>query len=136
MNYTTVNQAKRLTKLGLNPNTSDMSYRKWKKGNKYVWEPQLISYKDMMRPDEDGAVFYESLLLPCWSLGTLLEIMPICNLYDERTERHPNDWSFNYNGDTMVDYYETRANSIIEAAYNMVVWLLENNYINKKEDNH
>jgi len=68
MNYTTLEQSKKLVELGINPNTADM---------------HIISYSN-----DRGGYFYTSLCyskwdaehtegyFPCWSLGALLKIIP------------------------------------------------------------
>ena len=119
-NYTSIEQSKRLLELGLDPKSADMNWHDMPGIGKFV---RAFPYVH-----ENGAT---EGFLPCWSVGALLELMPICNLYDERTKKYPSRWSFNYNGDTMIDYHETSADNIIDAAYDMMVWLLENNYINK-----
>ena len=65
MNYTTVEQSKKLLELGLNPETADM----W-------WTPlnwQLTEYYVEVKQDGIGT---PKNPIPCWSLGALMELMP------------------------------------------------------------
>jgi hypothetical protein len=65
MNYTTIEQSKKLLELGLNPESADM----W-------WTPlnwQLTEYYVEVKQDGIGT---PKNPLPCWSLGALLELIP------------------------------------------------------------
>lgn len=66
--------------------------------------------------------------IPCWSVGALLDLMPMVN------GREPHlIWT---KGTYTCFYYSgnrTTKETMVEAAYNMMVWFLENNYIKKEE---
>jgi hypothetical protein len=119
MNYTTIEQSKKLLELGLNPETADM----W-------WTPlnwQLTEYYVEVKQDGIGT---PKNPLPCWSLGALLELIPDipdCTILFAKSECEygmcitPLDSGLALN--------EIEANNPFEVVYNMIVWLLENGYI-------
>ncbi|MBP3732424.1 MAG: hypothetical protein J6I84_04180 [Bacilli bacterium] len=145
MNYTTLEQSKKLLELGLNPKSADMWYQHTgisiKDGSqKPIYFPMIIRDNES---DDD---------IPCWTVGALLEIMP--------DEIYPKDykdipfWGFSpglhkvhhsYDGmDFGTSYYmrytseddgddrvykEFEEDTPIKAVYKMVVWLLENKII-------
>ena len=96
MNYTTIEQSKKLLELGLKPETADMSYGNFcVKGLGYCdqFRASLTPYtKEVEIYEEnkkaygidkyDGVVAWE--VLPCWSLNKLMELLPpSINHYDE-----------------------------------------------------
>lgn len=118
---TTIEQSKHLLELGLDPKTADMVWmcNKW-----------LYSIKDNILNREQ---FSEQDTL-AWSLSALLEVMPnndyweIClwQYKDQRWQCVFDDVEFS-NGETKSFVADTP----IDAAYEMVCWLLENNLIKK-----
>lgn len=133
MNYTTIEQSKKLVELGLNFDTADMY---WKKNpilnSEKKWIPRIINKLLIPFDDEDT--------IPCWSLGALLEVMPtqIEEVKGHKVDLilgHPkNKWCLAYFDWTGLQHgHDTTGDSPFEAVYNMVVWLLENGYIKKKE---
>lgn len=124
MYYTSIEQSKQLLELGLNPDTADM-----------LWTPlnwQLTEYYVEVKQDGIGT---PKNPLPCWSLGALMELMPkICEdendggCYPVLCKGFNTDmWHCVYRRTLYVtDWYK----SSINAAFEMVVWLLKNNYIN------
>jgi len=72
--------------------------------------------------------------LPCWSLGALLELMSkegVEPFIDSNPFVGYGDGQYRcvyLNGD-WESSHQTTGNTLIEAAYNMVCWLLENDYI-------
>jgi len=122
--YTTIEQSKKLLELGLNPGTADMHYIKIIRENDVIYMPELL-YED------------KEYDIPCWSLGALLEVMPKSledevNYY-EITVYYSGigcEWYLGYITIDMRRTLEVFHNtSLIEAAYNMVVWLIENKYL-------
>lgn len=74
--------------------------------------------------------------IPCWSLSALLDLMPerisINNeaSYPLTLKKSVGGYSFTYGSyKRIIDNVTTIGLTPIEAAYSMVVWLLENNYI-------
>jgi len=130
---TTIEQSKRMLELGLDPDSADMWW-----SNRFVyWQPtpmigiseeqhQLYTFKWC---DED---------VPAWSLSALLDVMPnndyweIClwQYKDQRWQCVFDDVEFS-NGETKSFVADTP----IDAAYEMVCWLLEQGLIKKKGNN-
>lgn len=87
------------------------------KEREYTKEPFV---RGKYTPFDDLRICY-----PCWSVGALLELIPMAERGSMELYK---DWE--YKCTLQNDYYCTpRFNTPIEAAYNMIVWLLENNYI-------
>ena len=120
---TTIEQSKKLLELGLSPETADMNYYHDRKDDYYIKVPMV------------GKPFNNDDI-PCWSVGVLLEVMPKMIIdkddciYSFGLFYLPfkEQWCSCYKGDgfPIVEY---ESNNVLEACYNMMVWLLENNYI-------
>ena len=121
--YTSIEQSKKLLELGLSPESADMFYAKrWD-------EPVIISDNYDNTPCYDES---DNTDIPCWSVGALLEVMPEIE-YKDYPKRFPkllhyDGYQFDHYCHCTKEYY-----NIIDAAYEMVVWLLENNYIKKEK---
>lgn len=123
--YTSIEQSKKLVELGLNPDTADMHYIKCIRENDVRYIPELLL-------DDNECD------IPCWSLGALLELMPasieevkdhnvdlILGPLEDKWEISYFDWTGLQHGPSII------SDTPLEAAYNMVIWLLENDYIKK-----
>lgn len=124
MNYTSIEQSKKLVELGLNPETADMCYDLGEGETKAHLECEnFICYFTNDEYPECADRY-----IPCWSLGALLGLMPAgCSLRSRKgftADKKIYFCTCPFNNDDPINY-----NSSIEAAYNMVIWLLENNYI-------
>lgn len=123
MNYTTIEQSKKILELGLSRDTADMVY-------KYNF---LLESNDTTPKVVNGNLHDTTLKnIPCWSLGALLDVMP---RYIQINSKHIGltiDITFVHNG-IVTDSHHIKNNTFLEAAFNMVVWLLKNNYIKKGE---
>lgn len=115
---TTPEQSKRLLELGLDPRTSDAH-----------WKPQSDGY--VLIPE--GLDSYQNAsAIPAWSLSALLKLMP-----EIRTEygiMQPYLVSgagrrFRFLCFYKITYNTQNYDEPVDAAYEMVVWLLENGYI-------
>jgi len=106
MNYTTIEQSKKLLELGLNPESADMYYP-WDFENGKLCEIPIAKNLGF---------------LECWSLGALLNLMPDILFTKEK--------NMYYFGHPDSNHIEQNTSSII-TAYSMICWLLENNYIEK-----
>ena len=138
MNYTTIEQSKKLVELGLNPESADMHYPDYYfDGN--TKGPCNTPYKEVI---EDLFHVYinpkTKRLLPCWSLGALMELMPKIKEDEDDGGCYPtlckgyntDKWHCVYRSTLHItDWYK----SSIDAAFEMVVWLLENGYIKTKK---
>lgn len=136
MNYTSVKQSVRLMELGLNPETSDMCYSEMGINNKM--EPFYGILAEPLLPETKG--------IPAWSVGALLEAMPKftepCGIYVVKVAVpqliRQNKWVCNYKGDLealptisgcTISGVCTEGDTPLDAAYNMIVWLLEHGFI-------
>ena len=136
MNYTNIEQSKKLLELGLNPKSADMYF--------------------MNICPEDGKTLFDDVAgvgnadisnndLPCWSLNALLEVMPqSIRMYDERgrcyktydlnlfrSYYHCCSYSFGpslkeENHDNLYCY---GGDTWLEAVYNMIIFLFNNGYM-------
>lgn len=131
--YTSIKQSKKLLELGLNYETADMFYD----GIQDLYKEKVYNIPEngSSITVRTGHIITErgiknNLLLPCWSLGALLNLIPLPVLFMEITggcitwvcEAHKLDGKI-IHAKVGID--------IIEAIYNMMIWLLENNYIEK-----
>lgn len=139
---TTIEQSQHLFELGLDPMTADMSYTYF---NDDELGLSLIPY-----------MFNSRVAIPAWSLSALLEMMPIHIARDGMeyklkvypsglfsTHSDTSKWTLQYCG---IDYsYRSRdkypilvavtQHDIIDAAYEMVCWLLEQGLLKKGDNN-
>lgn len=128
VNYTSIEQSKKLLELGLSPESADMVY------------PCLMVSDDINKSLFDKAVPLDTALhfmhtsldckkhdILCWSVGALLEVMPQKGMWALREER---SMDFQYSD---IDKWTGVCESYLDACYNMVVYLLENGYIKKVE---
>ena len=138
MNYTNIEQSKKLLELGLNPGTADFCYRTWMK---HDLTPLFVSYTEGISILESSIYDVSArnklkMLVPCWSIGALLEVMPK-QIFSEDHIKHyvptlyiAEKASIGYQA--MNEFLCIKnGKTLIEAIYDMVVWLLENNYIKK-----
>lgn len=153
MNFTSIEQSKKLLELGLSPESADMHYPDYYfDGNaKY---PCNTPYKEAV---EDLFHVYinpkTKRLLPCWSVGALFEVIPsvikshnkkyYLTYFRLKENRHYIYYlsSDPYRGieERLELTYPDECNTfnifgetMIKATYEMVVWLLENGYIKTK----
>ena len=118
MNYTTIEQSKRLLKLGLDPKTADLSYHE-EDGLEFV-------------PYRFIAINDRNEYFPAWSLEALLEVTrQVPYHYISIAEKET--WQ------VAVVHYEkgilrsfTRS-CFFDAVYELTCWLLEKGYIKKGE---
>jgi hypothetical protein len=81
LGWTTIEESKKLVEAGLNPETADMSYRRWKsKNGRPFWEENCVRYSKYLQKDDDGGSFgLLDSVNPCWSLGRLIALFPSDN---------------------------------------------------------
>jgi len=135
--YTSIEQSKKLVELGLNPDTADMYYfcDPTPAGN--VMHPTLIIVEKHLH---SRLPEYDKGDIPCWSLGALLELMPasIEEVKDHNVDLtlgHMKDmWYLAYFDWTGLQHgHNINSDTLIKTAFEMVCWLLENDYIKKGE---
>lgn len=128
--YTTIEQSNKLVELGLNSDTADMFYSKRPTG-----KSEYSVFPDF-KPEGRLEVFTKADL-PCWSVGALIAIIPSMIYKGKQT------FGLEIHKDALYHVcYENRCHlneiwitkkNLLDAAFEMVVWLLENNYIKKGE---
>ena len=119
MNYTSIEQSKKLLELGLSAESADMCYLVIAE-DEYSQYPVVEDKDDMLKE------------LPCWSLGALMEMIPYYSVIAYTSESSIIDITYTANPVIHMTHREI-GDSPIEAAYNMGVWLLVNGYIKKGE---
>ena len=130
LGWTTIEQSKELIKGGLNPDTADMYYCAYitYANGKPVKEPKydLIAYP---YKDRSSMVvgFTKVDYIPCWSIGTLIELMPkslnwnsLIIIGNQIIYALIDQWTFNGNA-----LHKEEENTLIESAIKTIVWLLE-----------
>lgn len=134
-NYTTLEQARRLVELGLNPDTADMYFLRvtgetyndgtgevnpLTEDNTKVYVLRSDGRPDFEYPEDD--------MHPCWSVGALMQQMPVV---DECTYRCVGTLDHNicveFDHVTNVIYQE----SPIDAFFYMIEWLFEKGIMTK-----
>lgn len=135
--YTSIEQVKHLLELGLSPESTDMYYLRLKETNAAFSSVPFVKDETEMENSAYDALFYR---IPCWSLGALLDVMPksIKDEYDTTgclgmCVSYNSSWGWivyysNADADCQA-LHEEEGNTLLEAVYKMICWLLENNYI-------
>lgn len=131
---TSIEQSKKLIEIGLDVNTADMYY--YYPYGKFV-RKAVIKTDEYHRDKSD---------VPAWSLSALFKLLPIfteptafsVNVSAPFVIKTENGWLLKYDGDFTLKInngkdteapFELLADNPIEAVFNMVVFLIENNYI-------
>ena len=83
-NFTTPEQSKRLLEIGVPADSADCHYTAMQ---------SMIWVNNDNDPD-----FTNKLIIPCWSVGRLMEIYDICRRYD-------GDWDEVYGKETYIETY-------------------------------
>ena len=121
MNYTSVEQSKKLLELGLKAESADMHY--------------IDEDEELIRVGWDAKYPPDAEHLPAWSVGALLEVMPQTNKFHTIVDIEFNRITFEPCDDDIIldesTFHYSDGKDLLEACYNMICWLLENknNYI-------
>lgn len=133
---TSIEQSKKLLNLGLDPSTADMCYAS-------ISYDSPGPYCEVVKAHKPDLDFND---LPCWSLVALLELMPkdiktnngIYNF--SLVRRGYGAYTFSYihslkePWELGYDYHlTTHKDSVIDAAFEMVCWLIEQGFIKVNE---
>ncbi len=121
---TTIPQSKHLLELNLPVETADMKYVHWANG-KIV----LVPRKAYLETDIELPILSNEE--PAWSLDALLEVM---SDYEPNLYKEGKRWTIHVLTEFSSHY--THGYKRLDAAYEMVVWLLENGYMLVKQDNN
>ena len=128
MNYTSIPQSKKLLELGMNSETADMSYVPHKEEDyEIMWLPSLCFYPEMTTILKGGI---ELKAIPCWSTDGLLKSMPKLAAVEYDLVQRLGECYVAFDDLLNGIHEDFLGSNPFEAAYNMVVWLLENNYFN------
>lgn len=114
---TSLEQSKKLIELGIDVNTADMHYSTWTILNEgeYILSPNQGETIEELQED------YGNQVIPAWSLSALLELIPSSVfLYSKLVK-----WDESY----YIEHREVLYDNPIDAAFEMVCWLLENKKI-------
>ena len=126
MNYTSIEQSKKLLELGLSPESADMCYSN---EAEFIGKVEYTEHPYLLLNDDE----LSETDLPCWSVGALLEVMPQTNKFHTKVDIEFNRVTFEPCDDDIIQdentFHYSDGKTLIEAVYNMIVWLLENNYI-------
>lgn len=122
---TSIEQSKKLLSLGLDPRTADMFYAT-EIGVLIAESPYEVEGHEPCIP-----------FTPAWSLTALLELMPVCIdddnyfLVIEKDETYLNEpiWRVSYKHYVEEYAIVEREASLINAAFEMVCWLIEQGHI-------
>lgn len=127
---TSLEQSKKLIELGIDVSTADMYYSNHSIENYYSPIPHIGNYSIMHNQ------------MPCWSLSALLELMPPYLFDFERgidLNIYPNlsckAWHCSYMPNAVENMKRdkfkqiTSGDNLVDAAFEMVCWLLENKKI-------
>lgn len=124
--YTTIEQSKKLLELGFDPNTADMHW----------WITHHSHYAGLGWSEEFRKKT-GSACQPAWSLSALLDEIPqsvITDNGDEYTLQMGKDDDLTYVFGYYCEYTATNvvefvSQEAVEAAYELICWLLENKYV-------
>lgn len=123
--YTSIKQSVKLLGLGLDPSSSDMC---WEHMENCDGNFPYYSRPECHKAEEENDI-------PCWSVGALMKVMPQTNKFHTKVDIEFNRVTFEPCDDDIIQdestFHYSDGASLIESCYNMVCWLLENNYIKK-----
>ena len=130
--YTSVEQSKKLVELGLDPATADLSWN-----SKKLDDPEFelqIGYNPALKFKLFS--FRSGHVIPCWSIGRLMELIPDHIMHDGvncwfGADQFGVRFVHNYSevDKTAVNVVWGKNPDLIDAFYNCVVWLLEKKHM-------
>ena len=128
---TTREQSQKLIELGIDVDTADMWYD--------IGLGTFPSNIPQVKFNNDGKFIDCYYLYPAWSLAALFELMPFQIIEDNKRYGFKQYKGYNSQGETYrfeyasnigTTLYETyHLNNLIDAAFDMICWLLENKKI-------
>lgn len=132
---TSLEQSKKLIELGIDVSTADMHYSTWTILNKgeYILSPNQGETIEELQEN------YGNQVIPTWSLSALLKLMPPYLFEFERgidlniyPSLNGKAWHCSYMPNAVENMKKdkfkqiTKGDNLIDAAFEMVVWLKEN----------
>ena len=129
MKTTSLEQSKKLLELGLNPNTADMIYpRLIVRGKETMYDVPIAI--DSILYSMHTSLEEKQKSIPAWSTDALMSLMPVIDRINRPTMRKCDDfYCCVYSDDHCGDYQWFNGSTPVDAAFEMIVWLLEKNYI-------
>ena len=134
---TTIEQSQKLIELGVDVNTADMFYADLLVDGNHKYNLHPLESYGFKTFDETKLKTSDHLgFIPAWSLTVLLESMPLINEYNIEYRpiiEHYEDggWACKYYNEetrnTNDIYIRRYGKTPLDAAFEMVVWLKENN---------
>ena len=136
MDYTTIEQSKKLVKLGLDMKTHDMFYEQ-EIGRKTDMPYYVVKVGKSVAIEQNLFSYRNELTIPCWSVTALLELMPTPTLsrIDDEKKNDPSLWYCNsiQFGEDFFDHQGGYHDNPIDACIEAIEWLIENGHIERKE---
>ena len=147
---TSIEQSRKLLELGLDPNTADMYYQKiLPKSDKIEHNPKVGNPLDCLEWYNKGYTAFgkeplklEEHCIPAWSLSAIIELIPEYITLDVYPYSHdePMVYSLQINKNE-IEYFNNitelsitkLGKSLLDASFNMMLWLIENYYIKIEE---
>ena len=132
---TSLEQSKKLIELGIDVNTADMHYSTWTILNKgeYILSPNQGETIEELQEN------YGNQVIPAWSISALLNLMPPYLFEFERgidlniyPSLNGKAWHCSYMPNAVENMKNdkfkqiTKGDNLIDAAFEMVVWLKKN----------
>ena len=126
-----VEQMKYLRELGLNTSDASLCYCCFYGNIEEEWELEI--YEDVINQKRDST-FLD--IVPTYTFQEIIELLPkeiktVTDTYYLTISTYDCDvWSIYYSMSDEFDYYkEFKSDSLIDAAYEMLCWCIENGYI-------
>lgn len=114
---TSIDQSKKLIELGIDVNTADMRYHTDSMYETYPCD-EIVYTINFGKPQK-----YNKYDIPAWSLSALMELMN-CICYNVSLNCHGAEWNIKF--DDSEKYKDFTKDYPLDAAFEMVCWLLEN----------
>ena len=118
LGWTDLNQSKKLLEAGLDPNTADMHIIDQNYENGGYFDTALC-YSKWDATHVDG-------YLPCWSLGSLLELVP----YELFISNQDKTWFVSFDVDDNHSHQFSKE-TLLDVVIESIIWLLEQGFIKK-----
>lgn len=122
---TSLEQSRKLVELGIDVNTADIHYmyRHWEIDENTIGSQSDASIgfdSDFYYGADNGKTYH---YIPAWSLSALMELMN-CNCYNVSLNCRGAEWNIKF--DDSEKYKDFTKDYAVDAAFEMVCWLLEN----------
>jgi hypothetical protein len=136
LGWTTLEESQKLVEAGLPVETADMRYSFIGEHIKEATENDYLLHTGSV--DKNSYTFKHKFLVPCWSLGALLELIPAEITYSDFKPFKLGIFKDEDKCHYFIQYYplyedgvfcEANGHTLIEASINMILYLLNNKFI-------